>query len=291
MPAQLLDGKAVAAAIRAEMALSIADRAQTGRRAPGLAVILVGENPASVTYVRHKRKACAEIGMTSWLHELPTSVTQAELLERIESLNHDPEVHGILCQLPLPSHIDEEAVLHAIDPHVDVDCFHPENVGLLATGHPRFYPCTPRGCLTLLERYKIPTAGKNVVVVGRSNIVGKPVALMLAQKSTRENPAGGDATVTIAHTRTQNLAEICRRADIVIACAGKAGLITADMIQPGAAVIDVGTNPVDGKLVGDVAPEVREVAGWLSPVPGGVGPMTITMLLANTLKAAELLDG
>jgi methylenetetrahydrofolate dehydrogenase (NADP+)/methenyltetrahydrofolate cyclohydrolase len=210
----------------------------------------------------------------------------------VEELNADPEVHGVLVQLPLPPHITESEVIRAIDPTVDVDCFHPENVGLLAVGQPRFYPCTPYGIVHMLRRYGVETAGREVVIVGRSAIVGKPLALMMMQKPTASHPGGCDATVTVAHTRTPDLAAVCRRADILVAAAGQAGLITPNMVKPGAAVVDVGTNvQSDGRLVGDVQPAVAEVAGYLSPVPGGVGPMTITVLLANTLRAAQLLDG
>ncbi|MGL6094598.1 MAG: bifunctional methylenetetrahydrofolate dehydrogenase/methenyltetrahydrofolate cyclohydrolase FolD [Fimbriiglobus sp.] len=292
MPAQKLDGKALAATMRAEMAAIVADRIRTGRRPPGLAVILIGDNPASHAYVRNKRKACTEVGMASQLHHLPAELTQSELLSLIAKLNADPEVHGLLIQLPLPPQIDEGSVIRAVDPHIDVDCFHPENVGLLAAGHPRFLPCTPFGVIELLRRNGIDPAGREVVIVGRSNIVGKPLAMMMVQKRSRVNPAGCDATVTVAHTRTPDLAAVCRRADVLIAAAGKPKLITPDMVKPGAAVVDVGTNAgPDGKLIGDVDPAVADVAGWLSPVPGGVGPMTITMLLANTLRAAETLDG
>jgi methylenetetrahydrofolate dehydrogenase (NADP+)/methenyltetrahydrofolate cyclohydrolase len=224
----------------------------------------------------------------SWVHNLPAETSQSQLLDLIAKLNSDPAVHGILVQLPLPKQIDEDAVIRAVSPAKDVDCFHPENVGLLAAGHPRFLPCTPHGVIQLLRRNGFATVGKDVVVVGRSNIVGKPLALMLMQKPTAANPTGGDATVTVAHTRTRDLAAVCRRAEILVAAAGVPGMITPDMIAPGAAVVDVGTNSVDGKLVGDVHPGAWEVAGALSPVPGGVGPMTITMLLVNTLAAAEL---
>ncbi|MCZ2340683.1 MAG: bifunctional methylenetetrahydrofolate dehydrogenase/methenyltetrahydrofolate cyclohydrolase FolD [Bacteroidales bacterium] len=290
MTAQRLDGKATAALIRAEIAAEVAARTEEGETKPGLAVILVGDDPASQTYVRNKRKACADVGMNSWLHHLPADITQDDLLEDIAELDSNPGVHGILVQLPLPKHIHEEAVLHAIDPLIDVDCFHPENVGRLATGHPRYYPCTPYGVIELLRRNGHDPAGKEVVIVGRSNIVGKPLAMMMAQKKTAANPTGCDATVTITHTRTQNLADVCRRADILIAAVGKPAIITPDMVRPGAVVVDVGTNVVDGKLIGDVDPRVAEVAGALSPVPGGVGPMTITMLLLNTLRAAQQLD-
>jgi len=288
MSAKRLDGKELGRTMRGEVAATVA--ARVGKRPPGLAAVLVGEDPASQVYVRNKRKACEEAGLASWLHPLPASTSQEELLSLVEKLNTDPAVHGILVQLPLPKSIDEDAVIRAIHPAKDVDCFHPENLGRLAAGHPRYYPCTPHGVIHLLERNAIPLSGKEVVVVGRSNIVGKPLALMLMQKKTAANPAGCDATVTVAHTRTKDLAAVCRRADVLIAAAGVPRMITADMVRPGAAVIDVGTNSVDGKLVGDVDPAVAEVAAALSPVPGGVGPMTITMLLVNTLQAAKLLD-
>ena len=241
----------------------------------------------SATSERRANPPVSPAGCTTF----PADVTQADLLDRIADTDADPAVHGILVQLPLPSHIDESAVIHAIDPIIDVDCFHPENVGRMAIGHPRYYPCTPYGVVELLRRNGHDPAGKEVVIVGRSNIVGKPLALMMAQKRTAANPTGCDATVTLAHTRTADLAAVCRRADILVAAVGKAGLVTPEMVRPGAVVVDVGTNLVDGKLVGDVDPRVAEVAGAMSPVPGGVGPMTIAMLLLNTLKAAELLDG
>ena len=291
MPAQRLDGKALAATMRSEIAARVAARTAAGKRPPGLAAVLIGGDPASQTYVRNKHKACADAGLASTVHALPAATTQAQLLDLVAQLNADPAVHGILVQLPLPKQIEEGAVIRAVSPAKDVDCFHPENVGLLAAGFPRFYPCTPHGVLQLLNRNGIATAGKEVVVVGRSNIVGKPLALLLMQKPTAANPAAGDATVTVAHTRTADLAAVCRRADILVAAVGRAGVVTADMVKPGAAVVDVGTNSLNGKLVGDVHPDVGAVAGWLSPVPGGVGPMTITMLLYNTLSAAEQIDG
>ena len=291
MAAVRLDGKQIALAIRAEIAIRVAERVAEGKHPPGLAAVLVGDDAASAVYVRNKRKACEEAGIRSWLFPLADTVGQRELMDLIRELNANPEVHGVLVQLPLPPHLDEKAVLDAVDPTIDVDCFHPDNVGLLAAGHPRFYPCTPHGCMQVLRRSGIETAGKEVVIVGRSNIVGKPLALMLMQKRTEKNPMGGDATVTVTHTRTADLAGICRRADILIAAAGKPGLITPDMIRPGAAVLDVGIHSVDGKLVGDVAPGATDVAAYLTPVPGGIGPMTIAMLLENTVKAAEMLDG
>lgn len=291
MTARKLDGKALAATMRAEIAASVARRTAAGKRPPGLAAVLVGDNPASHVYVRNKHKACQDAGLASWVHNLPAETTQGQLLDFLAQLNADPQVHGILVQLPLPKQIAEDAVIRAVSPAKDVDCFHPENVGLLAAGHPRFYPCTPHGVLQLLLRNGIDTAGKDVVVVGRSNIVGKPLAVMLMQKRTVTNPAAGDATVTVAHTRTRDLPAVCRRAEILIAAAGVPRVITQEMVAPGAVVVDVGTNSVNGKLVGDVHEGVAEVAGALSPVPGGVGPMTITMLLVNTLTAAEQIDG
>ncbi|MGL4419744.1 MAG: bifunctional 5,10-methylenetetrahydrofolate dehydrogenase/5,10-methenyltetrahydrofolate cyclohydrolase [Gemmataceae bacterium] len=289
MTAIRLDGKLTAATIRSEIRTVVERRLAAGLPRPGLVAILVGDNPASQTYVRNKHKACEEVGFHGLIHRLPATTTQAELLATVEAFNHDPLYHGILVQLPLPKQIDETAVLQAVTPLKDVDCFHPVNVGQLAAGFPRFYPCTPHGVIELVRRAGLSWAGQPVVVVGRSNIVGKPLALMLMQKPTAAHPAGGDATVTVAHTKTADLAAVCRRASILVAAAGIPALITPEMVRPGAIVVDVGTNMVDGKLVGDVHPTVADVAGYLSPVPGGVGPMTITMLLQNTLTAAELL--
>jgi methylenetetrahydrofolate dehydrogenase (NADP+)/methenyltetrahydrofolate cyclohydrolase len=291
MTARRLDGKELARVMRAEVAAKVAARTAAGKRPPGLAAVLVGEDPASQVYVRNKHKACQDAGLASWVHNLPATTTQDQLLALVAELNADPQVHGILVQLPLPKQIDPDAVIRAIAVEKDVDCFHPTNLGQLAAGHPRYYPCTPHGVYQLLLRNGIDPAGKEVVIVGRSNIVGKPLALMLAQKRTPANPAGGDATVTIAHTRTRDFAAVCRRAEILVAAAGAPRVITADMVSPGAVVVDVGTNSVNGKLVGDVHEAVAEVASALSPVPGGVGPMTITMLLVNTLVAAEKIDG
>ncbi len=284
MTARLIDGKATAARLNAQLAVKVAEfQAQTGVT-PHLAAILVGDDPASAVYVRNKQKACASAGMQSTLHQLDASTTQSQLLELIATLNETPSVHGILVQLPLPRQIDETTVLDAVTPLKDVDCFHPENVGLMVQGRPRFLPCTPAGCQFLITDSGIETAGKHAVVIGRSEIVGKPMGLMLVQKG-----AGADATVTIAHSRTKNLAEITRQADLIIAAVGRPMTVTADMVKPGACVIDVGTNRVDGKLVGDVDFEkVKEVAGAITPVPGGVGPMTIAMLMENTLTAARL---
>jgi methylenetetrahydrofolate dehydrogenase (NADP+) / methenyltetrahydrofolate cyclohydrolase len=282
-----IDGQALAKTLRAETAAAVAKHVAAGGRRPGLAAVLVGDNPASQIYVNNKRKACEDAGITSWLHRLPADASQQQLLDLVSQLNDDPAVSGILVQLPLPKQMDEGAVIRAVSPAKDVDCFHPENVGLLAAGHPRFLPCTPFGVQQMLARNGIPTAGKNVVVVGRSNIVGKPMALILMQKPTAAFPEAGDATVTVVHRGTRDLASVTRQADILIAAVGVARFVTGDMVKPGAAVIDVGINSVDGKVVGDVdAATVEPVAGWLSPVPKGVGPMTITMLLHNTLRAA-----
>lgn len=283
MPAKLLDGKALAKTMQAEIAAAVADRVAAGQPPPGLATVLVGDDPASHVYVRNKRKACEQVGMVSAHHELPATTSQAELLAVVDKLNADPAVHGILVQLPLPKQIDEASVIRSIDPAKDVDAFHPETVGLLTTGHPRFLPCTPHGVQQLLVRNGIDVAGKHVVIVGRSNIVGKPLALLLMQKWP-----GGNATVTVAHTATRDLATLTRTADVIVVAIGRAKFLTADMVRPGAVVVDVGMNRgADGRLCGDVDFDaVSRVAGAITPVPGGVGPMTITMLLHNTLRAA-----
>jgi len=283
MPSKLLDGKALATTMQAEIAAAVAERVAAGKPPPGLATVLVGDDAASHVYVRNKRKACEQVGMVSVHHELPATTAQAELLAVVDQLNADPAVHGILVQLPLPKQIDEASVIRSIDPAKDVDAFHPETVGLLTTGHPRFLPCTPHGVQQLLVRNGIDVAGKHVVIVGRSNIVGKPLALLLMQKWP-----GGNATVTVAHTATRDLAALTRTADVVVVAIGRAKFLTADMVRPGAVVVDVGMNRgADGKLCGDVDfGAVSQVAGAITPVPGGVGPMTITMLLHNTLKAA-----
>ena len=289
MPAQKIDGQALAATLRAETAAAVARHVAAGGHQPGLAAVLVGDNPASEVYVRNKRKACEDAGLASWLHRLPAAATQQQLLDLVDRLNNDPAVSGILVQLPLPKHMDEAVIIRAVHPKKDVDCFHPENVGLLAAGHPRFLPCTPFGVQHMLVRTGIPTAGQHVVVVGRSNIVGKPMALILMQKPSKDFPEAGDATVTVVHRGTRDLPAVTRQADILIAAVGVPRFVTGDMVKPGAAVIDVGINSVDGKIVGDVdAATVEPVAGWLSPVPKGVGPMTITMLLHNTLRAAMM---
>ena len=296
MTAQILDGKGAAEQMRAEIKEQVAKFRQETNVQPALAVILVGEDPASCTYVRNKESACEKAGVKSIMHRLSADTTIDELLALIAKLNDDESVHGILVQLPLPRGIDEKKVLDAINPEKDVDAFHPCNVGLLSQGRPLFLPCTPYGIQQLLVRYKIETKGKEVVVVGRSDIVGKPMALMMLQKGL-----GGDATVTVCHSRTENLPQVTKRADILIAAIGKPNFITADMVKPGAVVVDVGINRVPkeivdengekktvGKLVGDVDFEsVKEIASWITPVPGGVGPLTVTMLLYNTLNGAR----
>jgi len=277
--AQLIDGKALAQAIRQGIAQDIeALVARTGVR-PGLAVVLVGDDPASAVYVRNKKKACDMAGLHVDDHGLPATTTQEELLKLIHQLNVDPKIHGILVQLPLPSHIDSQVVLNAVSPEKDADGFHPYNIGRLVAGEPLFVPCTPKGVIRMIESTGQTIEGKRAVVLGRSNIVGKPVAMLLMHRH---------ATVTICHSRTQDLPGVCREADILVAAIGKAQFVKADMVKPGAVVIDVGINRLgDGRLVGDVDFElVKEQAGWLSPVPGGVGPMTIAMLLANTVEAA-----
>ena len=277
--AQLIDGKAIAALIRAEQATRAAQLKEKGIE-PALAVILVGEDPASKVYVRNKARACKECGIRSEVIRMSAETTQEELMAEIERVNNDPALHGLLIQLPLPAHLDEAAALAAVDWRKDVDGFHKMNAGALLEGEEGVRPCTPAGCMELLRRSHVPLAGANAVVVGRSNIVGKPMALMLLE---------ANCTVTICHSRTKNLAEIVRNADIVAAAVGRAGFITGDMIKPGAAVIDVGINRrEDGTLCGDVDFDAaQEKAGWITPVPGGVGPMTIAMLMKNTLDAAE----
>ena len=288
MTAQLLDGKAMSAEIRKELAAEVDEfREETGIT-PTLAAVLVGDDPASDVYVRSKERGCEKLGMRSQLTRLPADTTEEELLDLVDELNEDPDVHGILVQLPLPGHIDETAVLDAIHPTKDVDCFHPLNVGLLLQGRPWFLPCTPHGVQQMLHRGGVPVEGKHVVVVGRSDIVGKPLAAMLAQRDSNLGPSAVNATVTLCHSRTPNLAEVARTADVLIAAIGKAKFITADMVKPGAAVVDVGINRTEEGLVGDVDfGPVSEVAGHISPVPGGVGLLTVTMLLANTLAAAR----
>ncbi len=279
MAAQLLDGKVMALALREEIARDVAKLRQEKGVTPGLAVILVGDDPASQIYVKNKGTACQQAGIYSETIRLPEETTQQALEDEIRRLNVDARIHGILVQLPLPGHLDEAAALAAIDPTKDVDGFHIQNAGKLLNGLPGVVACTPKGALEMIRRTGVDLNGKEAVVVGRSNIVGKPMAMLLL----REN-----CTVTLCHSRTQNLAEHTRRADILVAAVGKPRMITADMVKPGAIVIDVGINRVDGKVVGDVDFDaVRQVAGWITPVPGGVGRMTIAELLQNTLEAAE----
>ncbi len=277
--AQLIDGVALSQKLRA-MAGARVEQLKANGIAPALAVILVGDNPASQVYVRNKVKACKDIGVQSVLEQYPGDFAQDQLLKRIDELNRDQSVHGILVQLPLPSHIDANMVIESIAPDKDVDGFHVASAGALMTGLPGFWPCTPHGCMKMLESINLDLRGKHAVVIGRSNIVGKPMALMLLQKH---------ATVTICHSATANLKAMTLQADVIVAAVGKRGILTADMVKPGAVVLDVGMNRDDkGKLCGDVDFEgVRQVASHITPVPGGVGPMTITMLLLNTLEASE----
>ena len=278
MPAQILDGKSLAAATRAALKHKVEALVQRGVR-PGLTVIIAGDDPASKVYVRNKTLAAKEIGVRSELIEYNKDVSEAELLQRVAALNANPEVHGILVQLPLPRHIDSARILETIAPAKDVDGFHQANLGALMAGRPGVVPCTPLGCMRLIEHAGMQIAGRHAVVIGRSNIVGKPVAMLLLQK---------DATVTICHSKTPSIEAITKQADILVAAVGRAKLVTARMVKPGACVIDVGINRLpDGKLAGDVDYDsVKEVAGWITPVPGGVGPMTIAMLLENCLNAA-----
>jgi methylenetetrahydrofolate dehydrogenase (NADP+)/methenyltetrahydrofolate cyclohydrolase len=304
MAATVLDGNAIAAEIKAEVAERIREMSVTGVR-PGLAVILVGQNPASEIYVRNKVRSCEALGIYSEKHTPPDSVTTAELLALVDGLNRRPDIDGILVQLPLPRQVDSKQVLMAVDPAKDVDGFHPVNVGFLSTQRPGLVPCTPSGIIEVLKRSRIALEGAEAVVLGRSDIVGKPVAMLLLN---------ANATVTVCHSKTRNLPAVCRRADILVVAMGKPGFVTREFVKPGAAVVDVGINKVMDRaefdryfkgndkrerefaskgstLVGDVHPEVAEVAGALTPVPGGVGPLTIAMLMANTVKAAQLRRG
>ena len=279
MTAQIIDGKALAAAVKTDLTHRVEKLVKRGHR-PGLAVVLVGENPASLVYVRNKMRTCTEVGIENIEVRFAADTSEATVLAKIEELNQDERVDGILVQLPLPHHINPTRIIEAIDADKDVDGFHELNAGRLMTGVTGFRPCTPYGVMKMLEAIDCDLTGKNAVVVGRSNIVGKPLALMLLEKN---------ATVTITHSRTENLAAVTRQADILIAAVGRAKMITADMVKPGAVVIDVGMNRDDaGKLCGDVDTEsVKAVAGWITPVPGGVGPMTIAMLMTNTVEAVE----
>jgi methylenetetrahydrofolate dehydrogenase (NADP+)/methenyltetrahydrofolate cyclohydrolase len=281
---EIIDGKKVSQHIREEVAKEVEKlKSETGTT-PGLAAVLVGDNPASEIYVRNKRKACEQVGIYSEEYKLPKETTQNELLSLIDKLNNDKKIHGILVQLPLPEQIDSTKILRSVFPSKDVDGFHPENVGLLVEGNPRFISCTPNGIMKMLDFYKIEIKGKEAVVVGRSNIVGKPTAILLLHRH---------ATVTVCHSRTNRLDEVTRRADILVAAIGRPHFITGDMVKEGAVVIDVGINRnKDGKLIGDVDFErVKEKAAYITPVPGGVGPMTIAMLLWNTLESAKMLAG
>ncbi|MGB5734838.1 MAG: bifunctional methylenetetrahydrofolate dehydrogenase/methenyltetrahydrofolate cyclohydrolase FolD [Thiohalocapsa sp.] len=284
MGAQILDGKAIAADVRAQVKAQVDARLAAGQRAPGLAVVLVGENPASQVYVRNKRKACAEVGFHSELHELPATISQGELLALVDRLNADSAIDGILVQLPLPTQIDDEAVIERILPTKDVDGFHPYNVGRLSLRMPVLRPCTPKGVMTLLERTGQSLQGLDAVVIGQSNIVGRPMALELL---------AARCTITVCHSRTKNLADKARAADVLVVAIGRARYVPGDWIKSGALVIDVGMNRDEqGKLCGDVDfAAASERAGWITPVPGGVGPMTIASLLENTLQAAELHAG
>jgi methylenetetrahydrofolate dehydrogenase (NADP+)/methenyltetrahydrofolate cyclohydrolase len=283
MLAKIIDGKTLAAAVRASQKSAVESLAARGAR-PGLAAILAGNDPASRVYVRNKARACEDTGVRSEVHEFPDDVSEAALLDRVAQLNADPRVHGILVQLPLPRHLDAFRVLAAVAPAKDVDGFHAANLGALVQGRPGFVPGTPAGVVRLLEHAGVPLAGRPAVIVGRSTIVGKPLALLLLQK---------DATVTICHSRTADLAAVTMRADVLVAAVGRPKLITAGMVKPGACVIDVGINRLaDGTLAGDVDfAAVKETAGWITPVPGGVGPMTVAMLIVNTVRAAELSTG
>ena len=288
---ELISGKVIGASINEELRKEV-DQLKTNGIEPCLAVVLVGEDPASEVYVRNKKRTCGEIGIRSIGHDLPASTTQEELEKLIQSLNDDPAVHGILCQFPLPEKLDETRVILTISPDKDVDGLHPLNAGLIAMGQPKFISCTPYGVLQMLKRSRISTSGKNAVVLGRSNLVGRPIATLLSSK-------GWDATVTVCHSRTANLAEVTSQADIMVAAIGIPEFVKADMVKPGAVVIDVGINRIDdpskasgSRMVGDVAfKQVEEKASFITPVPGGVGPMTIAMLMANTVNAARWLNG
>lgn len=281
--ANIIDGKVISAAVKSQIAAET-EKLKSMGVTPGLAVIIVGEDPASKVYVNNKKKACIDLGMKSFEYALPENTTEGELLELISKLNNDKEVNGILCQLPLPSHLDEELVINSIIPEKDVDAFHPQNVGKIVTGNYDFLPCTPAGIMEMLEYEKIDISGKHCVVIGRSNIVGKPMSMLLLHKN---------GTVTICHSKTKNLAEVCKTADILVAAVGRANFVTADMVKEGAVVIDVGINRLEsGKLCGDVNfAEVEPKASYITPVPGGVGPMTIATLMKNTLTAAKKQNG
>ena len=289
MSAKILDGKALAKTLKEELVVEVAEFIRNNGFVPKLDAILVGDDPASQVYVRNKQKACERVGIDSTLHRLPESTTEEELLDLIASLNRANEVHGILVQLPVPKQINSVRVLDAVSPWKDVDAFHPENVGRIAQGRPRFLPCTPHGVQQLLHRSEISVQGKHVVIVGRSDIVGKPLAMMLVQKNSSLGASAANASVTVCHSRTSDLSALTRDADILVAAVGIPKMITADMVKPGAVIIDVGINRTDEGLVGDVDFDgVKEVASHITPVPGGVGPLTIAMLMRNTLAAAAM---
>jgi methylenetetrahydrofolate dehydrogenase (NADP+)/methenyltetrahydrofolate cyclohydrolase len=279
--AEIISGKIVSEKLRQEIKLDVTEYIKECGRIPGLAVVLVGDDPASAVYVRNKHKACLEVGINSFEINMPTETTEDEILSVIDRLNADDAVDGILVQLPLPHHINEEKVINRIDPEKDVDAFSPSNVGRIVIGKYSFLPCTPAGVMALLDHYNIEIEGKRCVVIGRSNIVGKPMALLLLERN---------GTVTVCHSRTKNISEITREADIIVCAVGRAGFLRGDMVKQGAVVIDVGINRnADGKLCGDVSfDEVAEIASYITPVPGGVGPMTITMLMKNTLSASKM---
>ncbi|MFM9118525.1 MAG: bifunctional methylenetetrahydrofolate dehydrogenase/methenyltetrahydrofolate cyclohydrolase FolD [Planctomycetota bacterium] len=290
MTAQLLDGKAISESLQYELKETVSQFVQKRGVKPTLAAVLVGDNGGSEVYVRNKRRACERVGLDSQLHRLPADVSESQLLELVDQLNRDERVHGILVQLPLPDGRMESRVLDAIHPLKDVDAFHPHNVGLLSQGRPRFLPCTPHGVLQILQRSQISVVGRRVVIVGRSDIVGKPLAMLLGAKDSPVGPDVCNATVTVCHSRTPDLLEHTRAADVLVAAIGRPRMITAEMVKPQAVVIDVGINRLADGIVGDVDFDaVREVASAITPVPGGVGPLTVTMLLFNTLRAAELL--
>ena len=276
---EIIDGKKIAAEIKDRIKEDVKKLTAEGRQ-PGLAAVLVGDNPASVIYVRNKRKACEEAGIYSEEHKLPAATSQEDLINLIVRLNNDPKIHGILVQLPLPKHLDAEQVVYTVSPKKDVDGLHPNNIGYLTMGSPVFVPCTPAGVMAMLDYHKIPIEGQRAVIIGRSNLVGRPVSLLLMHRN---------ATITVCHSRTRDIGAVCREGDILIAAIGKPRFVTAEMVKEGAAVIDVGINRLpDGKLVGDVDYEpVSKKAAWITPVPGGVGPMTIAMLLQNTLESAK----
>ncbi len=291
MTAKILDGKAIAKQVQAEIKTEVTAFVAESNVTPTLAAVLVGEDPASQVYVRNKERACKRAGLSSQLHRMSAESTTEDVLAKVNSLNEDTNVHGILVQLPLPDQVDTLRVLDAVDWRKDVDAFHPTNVGLISQGRPRFLPCTPHGIVQMLHRSGVTTEGKNVCVVGRSDIVGKPMALMLVQRSSDLGSAMANATVTICHSRTPDLPSVTRQADILIAAVGRAKFVTADMVKPGAVVVDVGINRTEEGLVGDVDfEEVAKKASWITPVPGGVGPLTVTMLLQNTFTAAKFLS-